>query len=138
MSRSGRNAAIDAAGILCAVTQRTRSDRPNVALAAVKGIHTAIWFTVELCVGYLLYTGLTRKRGPLVTTATAVVAAESAVFLANGAHCPLTTVAESMGDDHGSVTDIYLPRWLAKSLPAIHVPLLALIVWLHKRPDHVV
>ena len=135
MSRSRRNAAIDAAGILYPVSRQTRVNSPNLALAAVKGFHTAIWFTVELCVGYLLYTGLTRKRGPLVTAAAAVVAAESAVFLANGAHCPLTAVAESMGDDHGSVTDIYLPRWLAKSLPAIHVPLLALIVWLHKRPD---
>lgn len=110
-----------------------RADSTGVALTTVKALHTAIWFSVESAVAYLLYSGLTRKRGPLVTTAALVVTAESAVFLANGAHCPLTSVAESMGDEHGSVTDIYLPRWFAKSLPAIHVPLLALIVWLHRR-----
>lgn len=118
------------------VNTRTRSTGTPAALIAVKSLHTAIWFTVEWAVGYLLWTGFTRKRGPRVTLAAAVVTAESIVFLANGAHCPLTSVAESMGDEHGSVTDIYLPLWLAKSLPAIHVPLLALIVWLHRRPGH--
>jgi hypothetical protein len=109
-------------------------DRPSFTLAAVKAFHTVIWFTIEFAVLYLLYTGIRRKKGPAVTVAASIVALESAVFLGNGARCPLTSVAESLGDEHGSVTDIYLPRWLAKSLPVIHIPLLVLIVWLHRRP----
>jgi hypothetical protein len=42
-------------------------------------------------------------------------------------------MAEAAGAERGSVTDIYLPRWFARNLPAIHVPLLALLAWLHWR-----
>jgi len=37
------------------------------------------------------------------------------------------------GDSSGSVTDIYLPRWFASRLPAIHVPLILAAVLLHWR-----
>jgi hypothetical protein len=65
--------------------------------------------------------------------AAAVVAAECLVFAADGFRCPLTGLAERAGAASGSVTDIYLPTWFAKNLPAIHLPLLALIGWLHWR-----
>ena len=45
----------------------------------------------------------------------------------------VNAVAESFGAEHGSVTDIFLPRWFARNLPVIHVPLLALAVGLHVR-----
>jgi hypothetical protein len=45
----------------------------------------------------------------------------------------MTGLAERAGAASGSVTDIYLPTWFARNLPAIHVPLLALIGWLHGR-----
>lgn len=45
----------------------------------------------------------------------------------------LTDVAESLGADDGSVTDIFLPRWIAYDLPAIHVPLILLAAFLHGR-----
>jgi hypothetical protein len=51
-----------------------------------------------------------------------VVGAESLIFVANGFRCPLTEVAERVGAEQGSVADIYLPRWFARNLPAIHVP----------------
>lgn len=101
-------------------------------LALVKGIHTLIWFVVEGGVLYLVHAGLTKRSGRSVTVAAALVAGESMVFMANGASCPLTAVAELLGAESGSVTDIYLPHWLARSLPAIHVPLLALIIYLHR------
>jgi hypothetical protein len=62
-----------------------------------------------------------------------VVGGESALFAANGFRCPLTDVAESLGAERGSVTDMYRPKWLAHWLPAIQVPLLALAVFLHAR-----
>jgi hypothetical protein len=42
-------------------------------------------------------------------------------------------MAEAAGAPSGSVTDIHLPTWFARNLPAIHVPLLVLSVWLHGR-----
>lgn len=102
------------------------------AVVAVKAVHTGIWFAVEAAFVYLLWTGVTGRRGRGVTVAGGIVVAESVVFVANGFRCPLTEVAVSMGADAGSVTDIYLPKWFARSLPAIHTPLLALAAWLHR------
>jgi hypothetical protein len=41
--------------------------------------------------------------------------------------------SDRLGAEHGSVTDIYLPAWFARSLPAIHVPLVTAAVYLHAR-----
>lgn len=97
----------------------------SAELAAVKLMHTLAWFSIESCMVYVLYTGLAGRSG--------VVAGETLVFAANGFRCPLTTLAENLGAENGSVTDIYLPGWLADNLPAIHVPLIALAVYLHTR-----
>ena len=106
--------------------------RPLV-LGAVKGVHTLAWLTVEACVVHLLVAGLTGRSGPRVTASAVVVAAETAVFAGNGFRCPLTDVAERYGAADGSVTDIFLPGWFARRLPAIHAPLLVLIAVLHLR-----
>jgi hypothetical protein len=42
-------------------------------------------------------------------------------------------VAERLGADRGSVTDIYLPRWFAHNLPAPRVALIGLAGYLHAR-----
>ena len=65
--------------------------------------------------------------------AAAVVLGECLVFAADGFRCPLTDLAERAGATSGSITDIYLPDRFARNLPAIHLPLLALIGWLHRR-----
>lgn len=103
------------------------------ALVAVKAIHTLVWLSVEAAMVYVLQAGVRRRSDRRVALAGAVVAAESMIFLANGARCPLTGVAESLGAEKGSVTDIYLPRRFAHNLPAIHVPLVAAAVLLHAR-----
>jgi hypothetical protein len=102
-------------------------------LTLIRGVHTAAWFSIESCVGYLLWSGATGRSDRRAATAAAVVAGECLVFAANGFRCPLTALAEAAGATSGSVTDIYLPKWFARNLPAIHVPLLVLICWLHGR-----
>ena len=82
---------------------------------------------------YLLYTGFAGRSGRRAAIAASVVAGECLVFAANGFRCPLSDVAERLGAEHGSVTDIYLPRWFARHLPAIHVPLLLIAAYLHGR-----
>ncbi len=71
----------------------------------------------------------------IVKTAIAagVVVGESLIFVGNRCRCPLTRVAEALGAACGSVTDIYLPLWLASYIVPIHVPLLALALSLHAR-----
>ena len=107
--------------------------RERSALVAVKSIHTLAWFSIEACVVYLLVAGFAGRTDRRAAVAAAVVGGESLLFAANGFRCPLTDVAESLGAEDGSVTDIFLPRWFARNLPAIHVPLLLLMAYLHGR-----
>jgi hypothetical protein len=108
-------------------------DQRRALLRAVKLFHTFAWFTIEACMAYVLYAGIRGQTDRKTGTAAAVVAVETLIFAANGFHCPLTAVAKDLGDDTGSVTDIYLPHWFARNLPGIHVPLLIAAVVLHWR-----
>jgi hypothetical protein len=105
-------------------------------LAAIKAVHTAAWASIEFCVGYLVWSGLRGRSDRRAAAAAAVVIGECLGFAADGFRCPLTGLAERAGATSGSVTDIYLPRWFAANLPAIHLPVLALIGWLHRRALH--
>jgi hypothetical protein len=102
-------------------------------LMAVKAVHMLAWFSIESCVLYVLYAGLRGRSDRRAAVAAAVVAGEVLIFTANGLRCPLTDFAERLGAERGSVTDIYLPRWLARNLPVIHVPLVILAVFLHRK-----
>jgi hypothetical protein len=108
-------------------------DRNRMALTAVKSFHTLAWFLIEACMAYVLYAGIRGRTDRRTGLAASVVAGETLIFAANGFHCPLTAVARKLGDETGSVTDIYLPKWFARNLPAIHVPLILLAIGLHRR-----
>jgi hypothetical protein len=113
-------------------TDRRRRRSPHV-LVGLRVAHTLIWLSIESSVGYLLFAGVTRRTGGRVTLAGAVVAGECLVFVGNGFHCPLTDLAEHLGAERGSVTDLYLPAWFARNMPLIHVPLLVLAAVLYRR-----
>ena len=102
-------------------------------LLALKVVHSLIWLGVEICMGYLLYAGWRRRWDRRAAVSAIVVAGESLVFVGNGCRCPLTGLAAEMGAARASVTDIFLPRPVAANLPKIHVPLIALALWLHVR-----
>jgi hypothetical protein len=80
---------------------------------------------------YLLVEGFAGRSGRREAAAGGVVAGESLIFAACGFRCPLTLLARRLGAENGSVTGIYLPAWLARSLPAVHVPLIVLAAFLH-------
>lgn len=115
------------------MTSGARQTARRLALVVVKSVHTLIWLFVEAAVGYLIYAGFAKRSDRRAAITGAVVAAESIVYLANGARCPLTGLAESLGAQSGSVTDMYLPKWFARNLPVIHIPVLALVLFLHRR-----
>jgi hypothetical protein len=116
------------------LVERTRhTGRDRLAIALVKGVHTAI-FLVELAsIGWLVATGLLGRRDRSVAVAAAVVSAEAVVFIANRGVCPLTPYAESLGAERGSVSDIYLPDPVARTIPIWSVALLVLAAVLHAR-----
>jgi hypothetical protein len=103
------------------------------ALVGVKAVHSLLYFSIEYCMGYLIYAGLKGRQDRRTAMAAGVVGGESIIFLGNRCRCPLTGLAENLGAASGSVTDIYLPDFLASHLVLIHVPLLALALCLHVR-----
>ena len=113
------------------MTDGRHAARRDAAIKLTKAVHTLAWFSIESCVFYLLYAGFTGRSDRRSAIAAGVVAGESLVFAASGFRCPLTVMAERLGADHGSVTDVCLPDWLAHRLPVIHVPLLLLAGYLH-------
>jgi uncharacterized protein YndB with AHSA1/START domain len=119
--------------------ERPAPDAPRRAvLAAFKLVHTLAWCSIESCMVYVLWAGFRRRSDRQAAVAGGVVATETLIFAANGFRCPLTQVAERVGAERGSVTDIYLPRWVARNLPTIHVPLILLAGYLRLRTHHTV
>jgi hypothetical protein len=51
-----------------------------------------------------------------------IVIVEGLALGLNGWRCPLTTLAENLGAEDGSVTGIFLPQWLAKRVFLIWTP----------------
>ena len=105
-----------------------------MAISAITAGHTVAWFSIETCMVYLLYAGFTRRSDRrAAAVAAAVVGGETLVFAGNGFRCPLTQLAQRLGATQAGVTDIWLPKWFAHNLPAIHAPLLVLAAYLHAR-----
>ncbi len=109
-------------------------------LAIIKGIHTAVFFSVAALIALFTWDGV-RSRPRRRTSMAAVVAlAEAGVFVSNNQVCPLTPLAEELGAASGSVTDIYLPGWLSRRIPlisgtALVVGLILNVRALRRRPD---
>jgi len=103
------------------------------ACTGIKAVHTLAWRSIESCVAYVLWAGFADRSDRRAGVAATVVAGETLVFAGNGFRCPLTELAERYGAEHGSVTDIYLPKWFVQNMPAIHAPLLVLMAYLHAR-----
>jgi len=86
---------------------------PEVALRAVKVVHTVAW---AFFAGCILAIPVCAWRGELRTAAIliAVVFVEVVIILVNRWRCPLTGVAARYTEDRKANFDIYLPLWLAK------------------------
>ena len=116
-----------------AVPARGGPPANQAAIRAITAGHTLAWFSIETCMVYLLYAGFARRSDRRAALAAVVVGGETLVFAGNGFRCPLTQLAERLGATQAGVTDIWLPKWFAHNLPAIHAPLLVLAAYLHAR-----
>ncbi len=89
------------------------------AIIAIKSVHTLIFAGMSTCVLNILYSGLTGRVSRLTKLSLLAVISESIIFFGNGARCPLTKLAESLGSENGTVGDIFLPDWFAHRIPQI-------------------
>lgn len=115
----------------CWAENVSREHRASVM--AIKAVHTVAFFAIGSCLAYLTYSGLTKRSDRRAAIAGAVVAGEALIYAGNGWRCPLTDLAKGLGAAHGSVADIYLPRWVESHLPQITTPIFALALVLHGR-----
>ena len=111
----------------------TDRGRDRLVLAGIKTIHSAIFATELTCIGWLMATGAIGRRDLTVALAAGVMAVQATVFVASHGTCPLTPLAERYGAKRGSVSDIFLPDVLARTLPVWSSALLATAAALHIR-----
>jgi hypothetical protein len=106
-------------------------DSRKIAIFAIKAVHSIAFAIIQTSILFLVYKGLRRQSDRQASVAAAVAIGESVVYAANGFRCPLTGLAERLGSDHGAVTDIFLPKWLAANIARIYTPLLLWAIVLH-------
>ena len=83
-------------------------------IALIKFIHSAIFFFMSACLLYVLYAGITRTYNWALLVAISAIFIDGLVLILNHGRCPFTTLAEGLGAEKGSVTDIFLPHWMAR------------------------
>jgi len=109
--------------------------RDDRRLLLVRAVHSIVFWAELGSIGWLVITGIIGRRDRSVGIAAALVAAESVVFIANGGVCPLTPLAERFGASSGSVSDIWLPDPVARTIPYWTIPLVVLGGLLHLRRE---
>ena len=88
-------------------------------LAAIKGIHTAIFVSISAAVLLTVWDGLRGSPRKRTAIAGGVVLGESVLYASNNQVCPLTPLAEEFGAERGSVVDLFLPAAAARQIPLV-------------------
>jgi len=79
----------------------------------IKVFHTMVFAVLSACVVCVLMSGAFNRITPWTWGAIVAIVVEGLILAASGGRCPLTIVAERLGAANGSVSDIFLPKWLA-------------------------
>ncbi len=83
-------------------------------LALVRTVHTIIYLVMACSVLFIVYAGIVRYRGTLLTLSLILVSIEGVVFFANGTRCPLTRIAQKCGARKGYTFDTFLPEKMTR------------------------
>jgi hypothetical protein len=107
--------------------------RQPCVVGALKAVHTVIFAAELSAILWLVVSGLVGRRDRTAGFAAAAVGLEAAVFVANRGVCPITPLTERLGAAHGSVSDIFLPDAVARTIPLWSTALLLVAGLLHVR-----
>jgi hypothetical protein len=88
-------------------------------LLAIKGLHTALFFSIAAALVLTLWDGLRGRPTRRTAIAGGIVATESLVYASNNQVCPFTPLAEEFGAERGSVVDLFLPAVVARQVPLV-------------------
>ena len=109
------------------------SNEREGTLSAIRAVHSLVFFVELASIGWLVFTGLVGRRDRSVALAASLVAVEGVVWIANDRVCPLNPLAERYGALDGSVSDIWLPDVVARTIPQWSIPLVVVGSLLHLR-----
>jgi len=91
----------------------------GATLGLIKWFHTVVFLSVAGLIVLYTWDGATRRAGRRTRVAVTVAVAEAAVYVSNNKVCPLSPLAEELGAENGSVTDILLPTWISRRIPLV-------------------
>lgn len=85
--------------------------RYRVWIVLIKTLHSLVYLLMSACIIYLYYAAITATFNWRVWAVVALIIAEGIALLLNGKRCPLTTLAQRLGDDTGDdlIADYLLP-----------------------------
>ena len=63
------------------------------------------------CLIYILYAGVTKTYNWILLVAIGAILVEGIVLLFNHRQCPFTNLAKQYGDEKGTITDMFCPKW---------------------------
>jgi hypothetical protein len=98
----------------------------NVRVFIIKSVHSLVLFWVAFCIAYLFYAVLAGDYGTLMIVALGSTILEGLVVAANRGACPLRALAERYGAENGSVTELFLPKPVARNAFRVAFPFLGL------------
>jgi hypothetical protein len=98
----------------------------HAVIVTIKLAHTVVFLVIMGFVLQATLSGIRDRLSRWTAVSAAVVVGEGLVLGLNGGRCPLTVVVEDLGDAHGSVSDIFLPDWVARHIAHISSGLLLL------------
>lgn len=91
-------------------------------LFLIKFVHSFIFWWQAACLGYILYAGIFRDFNLILVAAICSIFINGVLLFLNNGRCPFTTLAERQGAESGSVTDIFLPDFIARNIFRVTFP----------------
>ena len=85
-------------------------------ITIVKTVHTLLFIFMIIWVSITFFTLLLDEISHLTWIGIGLILLEGSVLLVNGWKCPLTVYAENLGAGDGSVTGIFLPKFIADQM----------------------
>ena len=103
----------------------------STRITVLKVIHSVIFWIMVACLLYILYSAIVGRYDWTLGGAVGFILVEGLALAINRFRCPLTTLAERWGADHGAITDIFLPAWLARNTFKIStIVFIVELIWL--------
>ena len=95
----------------------------NRRIFLVKLIHSFIFWFQVVCIAYLLYAAIFRVFSVFLLIPIISIAINGILLYFNNGRCPFTNLAEKYGAESGSVTDLFLPKFIADNIFRTFTPL---------------